>query len=287
MKIFISWSGELSKKIAESIKKWLPCFINMVDVFFSPDDIEKGENWDNKIAKELSECKYGIICLTKENVTAQWINFEAGAIAKTLDSRVATLMVNINPSDVKGPLSRYQATKMEKDDFFQLVENINNQCDTPVNKEVLKNTFDGLWDKMMEDLLGAVNNYKRDIGAKNKKEINNAEAIEEILQLVRGQSAIINDPTKLLPQDYIRYTLKESYADNRKIDEFFDALYMHTRKFISEQYSNEEITEVKPFVRNYMDMIYAICRDYPIWMRRFSRMFREYRHHYINDETEI
>ena len=81
MKIFVSWSGTLSKKIAELIKKWLPCFIQAAEIFFSPEDIEKGENWDSKISKELSECKYGIICLTAENVTAPWINFEAGAIA--------------------------------------------------------------------------------------------------------------------------------------------------------------------------------------------------------------
>ena len=112
MKVFISWSGELSKAIAESIKKWLPCIIQAADVFFSPEDIEKGEQWDTKISKELLECHYGIVCLTEENVSAPWIHFEAGALAKTLDSRVATLMINISPTDIKGPLSRYQATKL-------------------------------------------------------------------------------------------------------------------------------------------------------------------------------
>ena len=56
-------------------------------MFFSPEDIEKGENWDSKISQVLSECNYGIICLTSQNVSAPWINFEAGAIAKSLDSR--------------------------------------------------------------------------------------------------------------------------------------------------------------------------------------------------------
>lgn len=151
MKIFVSWSGSLSNKIAEAIKKWLPCLINSVDVFFSSEDIEKGENWDSKISSELSDCKYGIICLTKENVSAPWINFEAGAIAKALDSKVATLMINVNPSDVKGPLSRYQGTKTEREDFYQLIQDINKQCDSPIPDNVLKNTFDALWDKIQED----------------------------------------------------------------------------------------------------------------------------------------
>ena len=46
MKVFVSWSGELSCQIAEVLKKWIPCIIQSVDVFFSPEDIEKGDNWD-------------------------------------------------------------------------------------------------------------------------------------------------------------------------------------------------------------------------------------------------
>ena len=58
-------------------------------------DIEKGENWDKILSQELEECRYGIVCLTPENINAPWINFEAGAIAKSLDSKLTTLMINI------------------------------------------------------------------------------------------------------------------------------------------------------------------------------------------------
>ena len=121
-----------------------PCIIQSVDVFFSPEDIEKGDNWDKTISSELSECKYGIICLTSDNTSAPWINFEAGAIAKSLDSKVTALMVNIKPSDIKGPLSRYQATRFERADFFQLIESINKALDTPLDSKVLENTFNAM-----------------------------------------------------------------------------------------------------------------------------------------------
>lgn len=209
MKIFVSWSGQLSKTVAESIKTWLPCFINDVDVFYSPDDIEKGENWDSRISKELSDCKYGIICLTKENVLSPWINFEAGAIAKALDSKVATLMININPSDIKGPLSRYQGTKIDKDDFYQLVENINKQCDAPIKDTVLKKTFDGLWSSTEDEINAAISKYKSSSG-KERKEINTNQAIEEILQLLRNQNSILNSPETLLPFEYIEHIFRNS-----------------------------------------------------------------------------
>ena len=78
MKVFISWSGELSKLVAKELSEWLPSIIQSVEVFYSPEDIQKGENWDLRLTKELEECKYGIVCLTKENVSAPWVHFEAG-----------------------------------------------------------------------------------------------------------------------------------------------------------------------------------------------------------------
>ena len=156
MKVFVSWSGKLSRAIAQTLKQWLPCMIQSLEIFFSPEDIEKGSNWDVQISSELSQCKYGIICLTNDNISAPWINFEAGALAKELDSHISALMVNIKPSDIKGPLARYQSTKLEKTDFFQLINNINALQEKPLDASVLQNIFDSLWDKMESEFARAV-----------------------------------------------------------------------------------------------------------------------------------
>lgn len=153
MKVFVSWSGKLSRAIAQTLKQWLPCMIQSLEIFFSPEDIEKGSNWDVQISSELSQCKYGIICLTNDNISAPWINFEAGALAKELDSHISALMVNIKPSDIKGPLARYQSTKLEKTDFFQLVNNINALQEKPLDASVLQNIFNSLWEKWRKNLI--------------------------------------------------------------------------------------------------------------------------------------
>ena len=82
MKIFVSWSGDTSRKFAKYLKDWLEQCIQSADVFFSQEDIEKGERWNDKIATELQDSKFGIVCLTSENVNAPWIHFEAGALSK-------------------------------------------------------------------------------------------------------------------------------------------------------------------------------------------------------------
>jgi len=218
MKVFVSWSGEMSKQIAQSLKKWLPMLIQAVDVFYSPEDIEKGEVWDNKLAQELSACNYGIICLTAENKAAPWIHFEAGAIAKTLDSRVSTLLVNINPSDIKGPLSRYQSTKLEKDDFAQLIMDINKNIEAPLEKSVLEPLIAALWPAIDAEFSEIKQMAPAEEQSKSKTDIR--EPIEEILQLLRKQNSLISNPEELLPIPYFEYLQKKIFnGSNRREEE--------------------------------------------------------------------
>lgn len=209
MKVFISWSGNLSCEIAKVLKKWIPCIIQSVDVFFSSEDIEKGNDWDKIISTELEECNYGIVCLTKDNVDAPWLNFEAGAIAKSLDSKVSSLMVNIKPSDMKGPISRYQATKIEKEDFFKLLVSINIALERPLETEILKNTFDIMWDKFEKEIIDVISrNVKAETSEKSNKKLEEENLVEEILQILRQNNAILSNPNKLIPVDYWEYVQK-------------------------------------------------------------------------------
>lgn len=205
MKIFISWSGELSQRIAKELSEWLPSIIQSVEVFYSPEDIKKGENWDNRLTNELQDSKYGIICLTSENVAAPWIHFEAGALSKALDSRVSTLMINVLTSEIQGPLSRFQATKFQKEDFYQLLASINEAADNPISEKVLQKSFDAIWDKMYENISRIISegtSKGKSVPQKGKEENN---ILEELLQLMRKQDAIISNPEKLLPIEYLEY----------------------------------------------------------------------------------
>src|SRR4051794_22380020 len=79
MKVFISWSGDKSKATAEALRMWLKLVIQSVEPFVSSVDIAKGDRGLNVIANELAESSFGIICVTRDNNLAPWINFEAGA----------------------------------------------------------------------------------------------------------------------------------------------------------------------------------------------------------------
>lgn len=193
MKVFISWSGDYSREVAEKLSVWIPSVIQSVETFFSPDDIGKGENWNNVLSKELNDCNFGIICLTPENVAAPWIHFEAGALAKTLNSRLSSVMLGINTSDVKGPLSRFQNTKFERSDFFKLLQAINDASDKPLKPEHLAYSFDALWERLDKEVGQIMKKYEStpttpEVPAKTD-DGDTSDAIQEILSIVRKMSS--------------------------------------------------------------------------------------------------
>ena len=87
MKIFLSWSGSMSKKTAEILCEWLPKVINAIEPWIS-SEMEKGTRWESEITDKLEESKIGIICLTRNNLDENWILFEAGALSKTKDAKL-------------------------------------------------------------------------------------------------------------------------------------------------------------------------------------------------------
>ena len=86
MKIFISWSGEKSKKVALLLEEWIKCVIQATNPWVSTN-IEKGALWYSELSEQLSTISFGIICLTKENKEKPWIMFEAGALAQRFTSQ--------------------------------------------------------------------------------------------------------------------------------------------------------------------------------------------------------
>lgn len=130
-------------------------------------------------------------------------------------------MVNIKPSDIKGPLSRYQATRFERADFFQLIESINKALDTPLDSKVLENTFNAMWDSLEAEAMDLINKFSQKGDSQNKKghitESEENNPLEEILQLLRKQSAILSNPQQLLPPDYMEHIQMSMYSRNREM----------------------------------------------------------------------
>lgn len=183
-RVFISWSGELSRKLGEALRDWLPASLQFVKPYFSPQDIEKGSKWDSEISKELEASDVGIVCLTQDNTEKPWIVFEAGALSKSVDkSRVCTLLFNLESSDVKGPLTSFQATRFNKSDFKKLFETINAAGgESRLDAAVLDSVFTMWWPKLDAAVSEIIESHK---DADQSARRSDRDILEEVLDLAR------------------------------------------------------------------------------------------------------
>lgn len=184
VKVFISWSGELSRKLGQAIADWLPLALHLVEPYFTPEHIEKGTKWLPDIAAELDASEMGIICLTRENLGNPWILFEAGALSKKPRSQVCTLLFDMEPADIRFPLAMFQATRFTKADVKKLVETINEAgADLSLKESTLTRAFDMAW----PELEGAVTKILAENGNVDEgKRRSDRDILEEILELLRS-----------------------------------------------------------------------------------------------------
>lgn len=147
MKIFLSWSGERSQKVAALLNDWLRCVVQAAQPWFSPDDIDMGSIWFSQINQQLATMSNGIICLTRTNINKPWILFEAGALAKGLDSsRVFTFLIEIETKEILDPLAQFNHTLPEKESMRKLIKNINSGLgENKISDNILHKVFETNW----------------------------------------------------------------------------------------------------------------------------------------------
>ncbi|MCH5324286.1 MAG: toll/interleukin-1 receptor domain-containing protein [Eubacterium sp.] len=223
MKVFISWSGDTSLKVAQMLREWLPYIINSIEPYVSSEDIDKGARWSTDIAKELENSTFGILCVTKDNLEAPWLSFEAGALSKTMEkSFVTPFLFNIKRSEVQGPILQFQSTIFEKNDIKKMLKTLNKACgDAGIPESRLDKSFD-VWYPTLEE---GLNNLKNTIANSDKNKeakssIHSSEMLEEILVLSRDNQKLLKSPDEKLHEDIEK--VKESLNE---ISKFYNILY--------------------------------------------------------------
>ncbi|HEV2288373.1 MAG TPA: TIR domain-containing protein [Candidatus Acidoferrales bacterium] len=190
--VFISQSGPRSRRVAEALKDLLPTIIPAAKPWISTANIDPGTRWRDEIIKALNTMKAGIVCLTSENLTAEWILFEAGALSKASDTqaRVWTYLIGgLEPQDVKDPLGMFQATRAEKEGTRKLIHSINENLGSPIEQKRLDSIFDRMW---WTDLEKEMDSLPASEGAAPLKRSSD-EIAADTLELVRGLIPIVQD----------------------------------------------------------------------------------------------
>jgi len=214
MKVFISWSGEDSHIIALKLRDVFEATLQFVEPFISSEDIEFGSNWLTILDQQLNTTSFGILCLTKNNLNAPWLLFEAGAISKGAGAtRVIPLLLGVESKDIDAPLSKlHAATKADRDSLFKLFSQINGHGgDIAIPDRALRTLFDKFW----PEIEAAISKTIEKSNEKNPDPLPvkpTEEYLDEILGLCRKISRNMVRPPRGL-EDYERI-MKQTIPTN-------------------------------------------------------------------------
>lgn len=189
MKVFISWSGEASNAVACALKEWMPMVIQSVEPWVSEKDIYAGDRWAQSVAAQLETGKFGVICLTPDNLRASWILFEAGALSRSMEEgKIVPLLFNVEFSQVTGPLSQFQGKKLDQTGVKDLMLSINNASENRIDSARIEKMVGLLWPQLCEQLEAI---GKTGVPAPKTRSTN--EILEELIQSSRSVEGILRD----------------------------------------------------------------------------------------------
>jgi hypothetical protein len=181
MKVFISWSGEVSRAVANNLRDWLPKVLQEVEPFVSTVDLQAGDRWGSEIAAQLNDTSFGIVCVTGDNQERPWLNFEAGAIAKAVGhSRVVPLAIDLELADIKQPLGQFNGRKLDKDGIASILRSLNERCDRGLDKAALEQVIEVWWPHLSSSIATIRN---RPLPKEPKRD--ERDLLDEILVTVR------------------------------------------------------------------------------------------------------
>lgn len=221
MKVFISWSGPQSLRVAEALREWLPQVLQAVEPFLSVEDTVKGTYWGNQVKQELESARFGIVCLTPDNMTAPWLNFEAGALSNSFEKgNVTPFLFGVVEGDLTGPLVQFQATQASRrEDVLRLVKHLDEASDRSVGERRLEISF-SMWWPLLERALAEIS-MPPEIRRRSTDDM-----VVEILNSMRTLLRLVSDSPGPLSVQYMDALVRQAagFADSELRAEMGDLL---------------------------------------------------------------
>lgn len=174
MKVFISWSAERSHALAKKLKPWLRVLSTDTDVFLS-SRIDPGTFWASEIVDQLNDADSGIVIVTPENQRAQWLNFEAGALAFAAPDRCVPVLFDMDETELEYPLSMFNYVRGDRSGLRDLAGRLFPDED----RDALEQRFRGAWPGLNRSMSKILT---QPVASKKRKD---SDKLDELVQKVR------------------------------------------------------------------------------------------------------
>lgn len=213
------------------------------------EDIQGGENWRKAINEALTQARFGIICITADNLTNQWIILEAG-ILDIRGIKVFPYIIDLDKRrELPSPINHIQGRKTDRKGTEDLVFALNKALGSPVSEAALQKAFNSKW-KILEKKLKSIlqpplSEYEKVIDDFIKIFLDVNE-YRRSLDFSTAADEITKSITE--PEDYDREAVVEHV--HQRIEESrerFDRqnyLVGNVRDFFKEQFTKDHLREI-------------------------------------------
>ncbi|WP_374198447.1 hypothetical protein [Nocardioides sp. R-C-SC26] len=211
-----------------------------VEPFVSRDDISLGALGAAEIQNQLAQTSFGIIVVTRQNQAEPWLNFEAGALAKTVTdgtTSVVPLLIDMSdPSQLRGPMSGLQSHAATEAGVRRLV----NQIGDVVSAR--PEAVDGRWAGAWAEFSLLLDESREHLAQEPVEDRTLEDMVQELLALTRNQARArpAEDETFSALRDHLR---GESFTPYRAVS---DALEEELRDLDVEDFAIKVRRSRKP-----------------------------------------
>jgi hypothetical protein len=266
--VFVSWSGPLSRRVAAIVHEWLPTAVQAADPFLSDENIEAGARWLPEISNRLASIKIGLLCVTSDNQLNPWLNFEAGALAKTVndDTRVIPLAFDLEKSHIRNPLGQFNAKMFTEEDIFAVVKTINRALEQPLTEQRLKSAFDLSWPVLNTK----IEHLRSEIAQQpliEEEQRGLEEMVEQLIEESRAQRSLLTSMYSRLKQPVsdMHANFSSTVAALNQLGQYYEGGKQLTAAKllkIAPDFDDEDwsIVENAPFLNWYLTQLHRIQR---------------------------
>lgn len=123
--MFIGYGGPKSRLVAHALREWLRCLSPDVEPWVSTLDLQPGGFWPIELASRLEQTRAGILCVTRDNTDSSWLNFEAGALSRSVESAlVIPYAIDIDTAMIPTPIGHFQGVAANRRDTLRMVSRL-------------------------------------------------------------------------------------------------------------------------------------------------------------------
>ena len=150
-----------SKLIAERLHLWFKkeSVLEFIDPWCSSVDIHAGAAWIKELGEQIEKAQFAIICLTRQNFNAPWVNYEAGAIFGKLGKNVCPYLFEMRVGDLENsPLPQlFYAVEANREGTLKLLKALNETAKqlsmNYLEDTALEKRFEFYWEDLGKSLL--------------------------------------------------------------------------------------------------------------------------------------